>query len=331
MRLVTFSEQAGVTKVGLIHGTEVVDLCAAFESILCEEERLPVHKARDAARKAIPCSMIDLIRHGQDGVACVRRVAGLLDRISDAELANRRSPSGDRIAYSKGQVSLCKPLEVFRALNIGANYNAYLAMMRIVEPFAGTAETFWKLPQALIGPEEGIVWPVSSEQITCEMELGVIIGKKGKRIRKEDALDYIFGYTVVNDVTAIDLITRGLGEGREGLPGFYYLALAKSMDTFESIGPCVTLKEEIPDPQNLDGELKVNGVFRVKGNTSDMRLGVAELVEYLSQDITLYPGDLIATGAMATEAYAPQVRVQIGDQVEMEIAKIGVLRNYVVG
>jgi 2-keto-4-pentenoate hydratase/2-oxohepta-3-ene-1,7-dioic acid hydratase in catechol pathway len=331
MRLVTFSEQAGVTKVGLIHGTEVVDLCAAFESILCEEERLPVHKARDAARKAIPCSMIDLIRHGQDGVACVRRVAGLLDRISDAELANRRSPSGDRIAYGKGQVSLCKPLEVFRALNIGANYNAYLAMMRIVEPFAGTAETFWKLPQALIGPEEGIVWPVSSEQITCEMELGVIIGKKGKRIRKEDALDYIFGYTVVNDVTAIDLITRGLGEGREGLPGFYYLALAKSMDTFESIGPCVTLKEEIPDPQNLDGELKVNGVFRVKGNTSDMRLGVAELVEYLSQDITLYPGDLIATGAMATEAYAPQVRVQIGDQVEMEIAKIGVLRNYVVG
>jgi 2-keto-4-pentenoate hydratase/2-oxohepta-3-ene-1,7-dioic acid hydratase in catechol pathway len=331
MRLVTYSEQAGVTKVGLIHGPEVVDLRAAFESILCEEERLPVHKARDAARRAIPCSMMDLIRCGQDGVACVRRVAGLLDRMNDVELGNTRSPSGDRIAYGKDKVSLLKPLQVFRALNIGANYNAYLAMMRIVEPFQGTAETFWKLPQAVIGPEEGIVWPVSSEQITCEMELGVIIGTKGKRIPKEDALDYVFGYTVVNDVTAIDLITRGLGEGREGLPGFYYLALAKSLDTFESIGPCITLKEEIPDPQNLDGELKVNGVLRVRGSTSDMRLGVAELIEYLSQDITLYPGDLIATGAMATEEYSPQVRVQIGDQVEMEIAKIGVLRNHIVG
>jgi 2-keto-4-pentenoate hydratase/2-oxohepta-3-ene-1,7-dioic acid hydratase in catechol pathway len=275
--------------------------------------------------------MLDLIRRGQDGIACVRRVAGFLDRIDDGELAVRRSPGGDRIAYAREQVSLRKPLQVFRALNIGANYNAYLAMMSIVEPYEGTAETFWKLPQAVIGPEEGIVWPISSEQITCEMELGVIIGKKGKRIPKEDALDYVFGYTVVNDVTAIDLIKRGLGEGREGLPGFYYLALAKSLDTFESIGPCVTLREEIPDPQNLDGALKVNGVLKVRGCTSDMRLGVAELIEYLSQDITLYPGDLIATGAMATEAYSPQVRVQIGDQVEMQIAKIGVLRNPIVG
>jgi len=135
----------------------------------------------------------------------------------------------------------------------------------------------------------------------------------------------------VNDVTAIDLFKRGLGEGREGLPGFYYLALAKSMDTFEPIGPCITLKDEIPDPQNLEGELRVNGVLKVRGKTSDMRLGVAELIAYLSQDITLYPGDLIATGAMATQEYAPQVQLQVGDTVEMEFARIGVLRNHVVG
>jgi 2-keto-4-pentenoate hydratase/2-oxohepta-3-ene-1,7-dioic acid hydratase in catechol pathway len=336
MRLVTFSVRAGAGQVGLIHGNGVADLCAAFESILFEEERLSVREARDAARKAIPCSMIDLIRRGQDGVACVRRAAGLLDRmnddrIDDPAMANGRSPSGDRIVYGQEEVVLLKPMQAFRALNIGANYDAYLAMMKIVEPFEGTAETFWKLPQAIIGPEEGIVWPISSEQITCEMELGVIIGRQGKRISKEDALDYVFGYTVVNDVTAIDLLTRGLGEGREGLPGFYYLALAKSLDTFEPIGPCITLREEIPDPQNLDGEFRVNGVVRVKGNTADMRLGVAELIEYLSRDITLYPGDLIATGAMATKEYSPQVRVQIGDQVEMEIAGIGILHNHVEG
>ena len=331
MRLVTFSEQAGAGKVGLLRGSVVADLAAALETILVEEEQFPVHKARDAAREVIPGAMIDLIRRGQDGITCVRRVAAFLDRIDDLELADRRSPGGDRIAYAKEQVVLLKPLEVFRALNIGANYDAYLAMMDIVEPYEGTAEAFWKLPQALVGPEEGIQWPLSSNQVTCEMELGVIMGRQGKRIRAEEALEYVYGYTVVNDVTAIDLLKRGLGEGREGLPGFYYLSIAKSMDTFESIGPCITLKDEIPDPQNLEGAFRVNGVTRVRGNTSDMRLGVAEMIAYLSQDITLYPGDLIATGAMATQAYAPQVEVQIGDTVEMEFERIGELRNRILG
>jgi 2-keto-4-pentenoate hydratase/2-oxohepta-3-ene-1,7-dioic acid hydratase in catechol pathway len=325
MRLVTFAVQSGGGQVGLIHKGAVVDLCAAYERLLHEQEQLPVRQAREAAREAIPGAMIDLIRRGREGLACVRRVAGFLDLVDTARIDEAR------IAYRRDEVSLLKPLEAYRALNIGANYDAYLRMMQIVEPYEGTAETFWKLPQALIGPEEGIVWPSCSERITCEMELGVIVGRQGKRIAREDALDHVFGYTVVNDVTAIDLLTRGLGEGREGLPGFYYLALAKSLDTFESIGPCITLRDEIADPQDLEGAFRVNGVLRVKGNTSDMRLGVAELIEYLSQDITLYPGDLIATGAMATAEYAPQVSVQIGDTVEMEISKIGVLRNYIEG
>ena len=331
MRLVTFSDPASASRVGLIHGSGVVDLRAAFERTLVEQDRLPVREAKEAARQAIPRSMIDLIRRGQEGLACVRRVARFLDGIDDPATAHARSPGGERIAYGREEVALLQPLEAFRALNIGANYNAYLAMMKIIEPYPGTAEAFWKLPQTVIGPEQGIVWPVSSEQITCEMELGVVMGRQGKRIPREEALDYVFGYTVVNDVTAIDLFKRGLGEGREGLPGFYYLALAKSMDTFEPIGPCITLPDEIPDPQDLQGELRVNGQLRVRGNTADMRLSVAELIEYLSRDITLYPGDLIATGAMATAEYAPQVSVQIGDRVEIEIARIGVLRNPIEG
>jgi 2-keto-4-pentenoate hydratase/2-oxohepta-3-ene-1,7-dioic acid hydratase in catechol pathway len=113
------------------------------------------------------------------------------------------------------------------------------------------------------------------------------------------------------------------------LPGFFYLCLAKSFDTFEPIGPCITLKDEIPDPQDLNAEYRINGELKVKGSTSDMRLGVAEIIEFISQDITLYPGDLIATGAMATEEYAPQVNVQVGDKIEMEIDRIGVLQSYI--
>ena len=329
MRVVTFKEQASGNRIGLIHGDKIADVRAAFEKLLSEEKEVPAERAKDNASQQIPDSMIDLISREDDGVMCIKQVAEFLHKTKEKGLSLDRSPSGDKIIYEREEVKLIKPLEVLRALNIGANYNAYLSMMKIIEPFKGTAETFWKLPQAVIGPGEEIIWPVSSEQISCEMELGVIIGKKIKRVSKENALDCVFGYTVVNDVTAIDLIKRGLGEGREGLPGFYYLCLAKSFDTFESIGPCITLKDEISDPQNLNGEFRVNGELKAKGNTSDMRLKVAEIIEYISRDITLYPGDLIATGAMANKDYAPQFNVQIGDKIEMEIDKIGVLRNYI--
>jgi len=324
MQLVTFKERTGKNEIGLIYGDTIVSMRAALEKMLAEKRGIPAGKAKEEAVKQIPDTMLDLIRREDDGVASIEAVAEYLNK-NMGEL----SAGGERIAYSRKGVQIVKPLAVFRALNVGANYNSYLSMMKIVPPLEGTTETFWKLPQAVIGPDEAILWPMSSEQISCEMELGVIIGKKGKRISRDDAFDYIFGYTIVNDVTAIDLVKRGLGEGREGLPGFYYLALAKSMDTFEAIGPVITLKDEIKDPQNLSGEFRINGEARVKGNTSDMRFKIPQIIEYVSRDITLYPGDLIATGAMASEGYAPQLPVSIGDRIEMEMEKIGVLRNHV--
>jgi 2-keto-4-pentenoate hydratase/2-oxohepta-3-ene-1,7-dioic acid hydratase in catechol pathway len=327
MRVVTFSKDKSGNRIGLIHGDKIADLRATFEKLLCEEKGIPAERAKDNASQQVPDSMIDLISREGDGITCIKQAYEFLNRADAKRQSLEYSPGGDRIFYEKDEIQILKPLQVFRALNVGANYNAYLAMMKIVEPLEGTVETFWKLPQTVIGPGEGIMWPVSSEQVSCEMELGVIIGKKTKRVSKDTALDCVFGYTVVNDVTAIDLIKRGLGPGREGLPGFFYLCLAKSFDTFESIGPCITLKDEIPDPQNLNAEYRINGALKVKGNTSDMRLKVAEIIEFISQDITLYPGDLIATGAMATEEYAPQINVQIGDKIEMQIDKIGVLKN----
>ena len=327
MRVVTFKKDKSGPWIGIIHGDRIANLRATFEKSLSEEQGIPAERVKDVASQQIPDSMIDLIIRGDDGIRCIKQAYEFLDKSDEKGLSSASSPGGDRVIYEKDEVQILKPLQVFRALNVGANYNAYLAMMKFVEPFEGTVETFWKLPQTVIGPEEEIIWPVSSQQVSCEMELGVIIGKKIKRVSKDNALDCVFGYTVVNDVTAIDLIKRGLGVGREGLPGFFYLCLAKSFDTFEPIGPCITLKDEIPDPQNLTAEYRINGELKVKGNTSDMRLTVAEIIAYISQDITLYPGDLIATGAMATEEYAPQVNVQIGDIIEMEIDKIGILRN----
>jgi acylpyruvate hydrolase len=329
MQIVTFTNKTENSRIGLINEDKIADLRMAFE-LMAAQDMSNADTAKELARECIPNSMIELVKRGDDGIQSIKQVAEFLDN-NIGELAQNSiaSRKWDNIIYDSREVEILKPIEVFRALNIGANYNAYLSMMNIIEPFKGTAETFWKFPQTVIGPEEKILWPISSKQISCEMELGVIIGKKIKRVPKKDALECVFGYTVVNDTTAIDLLKRGLGTGREGLPGFYYLCLAKSFDTFESIGPCITLKESISDPQDLNAEFRVNGELKVKGNTSDMRLDVAEMIEYISQDITLYPGDLIATGAMASEDYAPQVNVSIGDVVEMSIDNIGTLKNYI--
>ncbi|MGD8765069.1 MAG: fumarylacetoacetate hydrolase family protein [Desulfobacteraceae bacterium] len=327
MQLVTFKPQTDNSRIGLSDKNKIADLRAVFETMLFDASG-NAKRAKAEAEEHIPDSLLELIQKEDEGIRCIRETIEFLNRTAQERESDSGHPLNQKeIFYDKTDVKILKPFEVFRALNVGANYNAYLAMMDIIEPYEGTSETFWKLPQTVIGPDENIIWPVSSKQVSCEMELGVIIGKKVKRVSKKDAFDCIFGYTVVNDTTAIDLLKRGLGKGREGLPGFYYLCLAKSFDTFEAIGPGITLPDSIPDPQDLNGELWVNGELKVKGNTSDMRLKIAEMIEYISQDITLYPGDLIATGAMASEEFAPQVQVQIGDTVEMTFDRIGTLRN----
>ncbi|GAI44097.1 unnamed protein product [marine sediment metagenome] len=212
---------------------------------------------------------------------------------------------------------------------MGHNYPSYAKMGNLVFPYEGTVASFMVTPESTIGPEDIIEWPLSAKEVCLELELGVIIGKTGKRISQANALNHVFGYTVVNDVTGWDIFAKGVGKGREGLPGFYYVIMSKSIDTFQPIGPYIVLKDEIPDPQNISGELRVNGEPQIKGNTREMRLTVAGILEYHTQDITFYPGDVIATGGMASEGVSAHAFVKSGDVAEAELDKIGVLRNYV--
>jgi len=181
----------------------------------------------------------------------------------------------------------------------------------------------------VVGPGEDILWPHTASEVTSAVELGVIIGRGGKRIPQSRALDHVFGYTIVNDLTGISLY-RGIGPGRLCFPKGFYFSRAMVMDTFQPVGPCITLKNGLGDPQSLDAELRVNGVVVSRGNTRDMRCSVARLIEFLSEDITLKPGDLISTGAIGTVEYPPEAPVEVGDVIEAEIEQIGVLRNQVV-
>ncbi|MCX7717617.1 MAG: fumarylacetoacetate hydrolase family protein [Candidatus Sumerlaeaceae bacterium] len=202
---------------------------------------------------------------------------------------------------------------------IGMNYRDHA--LEQGRPVPDHPIIFAKLPGALNAHDHPIVRPRTTAHLDYEAELGVIIGRGGRRIPRDRALEHVFGYTVVNDVSARDL-QKADGQ----------FVRAKSQDGFGPVGPCLVTADEIPDPQTLPICARVNGVTLQESNTREMIFGVAELVAFISEGITLTPGDLIATGTPAgVGAFrTPPVWLKAGDIVEIEIGGIGVLRNPVV-
>ena len=183
---------------------------------------------------------------------------------------------------------------------------------------------FAKTPNALNGPFDPIVLPRSSGQVDWEVELAVVIGREGKRIPRERALDYVAGYTVMNDVS-----------GREAQfndPAKQWLR-GKSFDTFAPLGPALVTADETGDPGDLLLETLVNGVVMQSDRTRNMIFDVPAILAFVSEDITLAPGDIIATGTPSGVGHfrTPPVELRPGDTVECRIEKIGSIRNAVVG
>jgi 2-keto-4-pentenoate hydratase/2-oxohepta-3-ene-1,7-dioic acid hydratase in catechol pathway len=187
---------------------------------------------------------------------------------------------------------------------------------------AGTATSeelleriFLKPPSAIAGPEESIVIPKDADTIFPELELCVVIGKTARHLSVERAFDAIFGYTVILDVTA-----RGYGSGKD-MAGTR--CVRKGFETFAPVGPWITTKDEIADPQNLWMKLWINGELCQSARTDAMVNGVATLVSYLSRVTTLFPGDLIATGNPDSPDFQQQLKA--GDRLTAEIEGIGAL------
>lgn len=189
---------------------------------------------------------------------------------------------------------------------------------------------FMKPPvNTVIGHDGKLVLPKEHNKIDWECELAAVIGKKGRNISIKDALGYVAGYTVCNDVSE-----RQINEpaDREDKPGNYFFdwLYGKWFDTFAPLGPCITLKDEIDDPQNILMKLRLNGETKQESSTRLMIYTVAELVSFISSISTLYPGDVISTGTVAGVGHWTGTYLKAGDVIEADIEHIGVLRNYVV-
>jgi acylpyruvate hydrolase len=304
MKLVTFSQNQTL-KIGILfQENKVIDLTAAYNLYKSEN--------KDLAFK-MPRSMIDLLNTGEVGIKAVQKIFNFTKKLHDSEPRKL-----NRIVYGIEKVKIKAPiLNPKKVICLGLNYYDHAAEAGLKTP--DRPILFSKPATTIIGPEEPVIYPKISKKVDYEVELAVVMGKTGREIPESKAYDYVAGYTVFNDISARD-IQFSDGQWFRG----------KSFDTFAPIGPCLTLKEQIPDPQNLKMQMKVNGEMMQDSSTKNMVFKIPYIISFISDVMTLEPGDIIATGTPSGVGVykKPEPRLlKVGDVMEAYVEKIGILRN----
>ncbi len=249
--------------------------------------------------------------------ADVNEVTGMLPAYGEAFKELERHRALDQIWQEAG-VTLAAPLpRPNRILAIGRNYAEHASELGNEAPTEPIV--FQKASSCVIGDGQPIVLPPNLGRIDFEGELAVVLGKGGKNVPEAEAMSLVAGYTLFNDITARDEQKRAQARS---LPWF----LSKSHDTFGPLGPCLVTPDEIPDPHALELTLSVNGEIKQQGRTEQMIFSIPRLIAYLSRQLALEPGDVIATGT--PPGVGP---LRAGDTVEVRIPEIGTLRNPVIG
>ena len=231
--------------------------------------------------------------------------------------ADSGPPAGARV--------LAPLIDPGKMIFVGGNYRDALealppevqAKFRTDEPMV-----FAKLPSSIIGPGDAVELPPAEESsLDYEGELAVVIGRRGRHLTRENALDYIFGYTILNDISDRQLQHK-----------LQQPTLGKGMDTFCPMGPVIVLQDEIPSPEGLEVSTRVNGEIRQTGNTDNLIFTIPDILFHVSKYVTLEPGDIISTGTPGGIAMlqTPPPYMHAGDTVVVEIAGIGRLENHIV-
>ncbi|MDZ4392346.1 fumarylacetoacetate hydrolase family protein [Cypionkella sp.] len=275
-----------------------------------------------------------LLRHGPVGAekpgilhsdGTVRDLSAIVsdiggDVLSDAGMASIRAADPARLPIVQGaRLGPCVA-GTGKFICIGLNYADHAAESGMAVP--PEPVIFMKATSAICGPNDPIIIPRTSEKTDWEVELAVIIGKKAKYVSEAEAMDYVAGYAVTNDVSERAFQTERSGQWTKG----------KSCDNFGQIGPYLVTRDEVADPQNLAMWLTVNGSKMQNGSTKTMVYGVKYLVSYLSQFMTLHPGDVISTGTPPGVGLGmkPPKYLKAGDVVELGIEGLGQQRQDVV-
>lgn len=301
MKLVTYRNQVeSEARLGVVHQQSVID----------------VQKLGEVVKQPFAASMLGFIDQGSDAIAALKTA---LTAIEGAPVVG--------IATALANVELLAPIPRPRKniFGIGLNYSEHVAesakSLDTAKDLPTKPVVFSKPPTTVIAHNQPIQHNAEmTQQLDWEVELAVIIGKKATRVTKEDAMGYVYGYTIINDISARD--NRRAGQW----------IFSKGQDSYAPMGPALVTADEITDPNNLNLWLKKNGEEKQNSNTKYLLFKIPDLIADLSTGITLEPGDIIATGTPAGVGAGrdPQEWMWPGDVIECGIEGIGVLRNPVV-
>jgi 2-keto-4-pentenoate hydratase/2-oxohepta-3-ene-1,7-dioic acid hydratase in catechol pathway len=295
MKLVRFSTNGQTPRLGVLQGDRIADLQASVAASLT---RRGVTRAAELAAALVPNSTRAFL---EGGPLVEETVAGIKEWVAiPANSARLHAPITDPGKF------IC----------IGLNYRDHAEEAN--QPIPKEPPIFAKWSNAILDPNEPILRPRGSNQLDWEVELGVVIGKTARFVSKEKALDYVWGYTIINDVSARDF----------QFIGSQWMA-GKIPETFAPVGPYIADRTDVPDPHVLELKLWVNGKQMQGGNTKTFIFDVRYIVSYLSGLMTLSPGDLIATGTPPGVGFArkPPVFLQPGDTCRLEITGLGQIEN----
>jgi acylpyruvate hydrolase len=284
MKLVTFTHQ-GRTRIGLLSGTSVLDL--------------------SQARPGLPRTMLEFLTAGEPVLQQAR--SALAESLPAALIP-------------ANEVTLLAPIpRPGKLICMGHNYLDHTATVPGQLP--EYPELFLKASSSVTAPGAPVVVPPASPYIDYEAEFCFVIGRTAKRVSEVEAMDYVAGYTLLNDVTARDYTRRAT-----------QWMLGKSFDTFAPLGPYLVTKDEVPDPHSLELSMTVNGEERQHSNTRNLIFTIPFLVSYISQAQTLEPGDVVSTGTPSGSGAGrkPPVFLKAGDQMCIRVEKIGELSNPVI-
>ncbi|MFC2947613.1 fumarylacetoacetate hydrolase family protein [Virgibacillus sediminis] len=308
MRLITFTVD-GYSRVGaIVEENKVVDLNHAYQAQLQREGK---YRYEQIAEAFVPSKMEAFLQGGNESIDIARKAV-------DFALGNQTS-SEHKLVYSKNEVKVEAPLsKPGKMICVGHNYREHILEMGRELP--SNPVVFAKFANTIVGPEDDIPHYPISEQLDYEAEFAFVVGSQARNVSEDDALDYVAGYTIVNDVTYRDIQRRTL----QWLQG-------KAVEGSAPMGPWLVTSDELTDPSGLEIVLTVNGEERQRSNTRNLVFTVQKLVAFLSNLMTLEPGDIVLTGTPGGVGFArdPQVFLKDGDVVKIEVDNVGTLENKV--
>ena len=337
MKLIVF----GPKRLGaILEKGEIVDLNLAYTTYLAMkgDSQSSAHAAT-----ILPPDLQSFLEEGNSAMTAAHEAIEFVK----AHLEGDLGPSGEKIVFKPEEVAVRAPIPSPSSKIANAGSNFYDHAAGVASMIRGTEVTpnevkqnleagrhvpwgFWKFARNVVGPDGAVIYPARTQRLDYEVEIAAIFGRAGKDVSEKDAMNHIFGYTILNDFS--------LRDPQEASRSHF--VLSKNFDTSVGFGPCIVTKDEVPDPYNLAMKLRVNGQVRQNGSSRDMIRRFPFWISFLTRDLTFYPGDIVSSGTCAGTALdtsprdaegktGPERFLKPGDVVEAEVEKIGVLRNRV--